>query len=112
MASEANHEKIMKTFQNADQAFIETYYLNEDKELALQRSEKCHTGSFFKALYGGGNSGYSTSIQSGFWMKKIALLELQEHQEVLYGLIDLLLIQAVEIYVCAPAFMHEQLKPE
>ncbi|WP_421795541.1 hypothetical protein [Haliscomenobacter sp.] len=45
-------------------------------------------------------------------MKKIALLELQEHQEVLYGLIDLLLIQAVEIYVCAPAYMHEQLKPE
>jgi ribonuclease Z len=26
----------MKTFQNADQVFIETYYLNEDKELALQ----------------------------------------------------------------------------
>jgi len=45
-------------------------------------------------------------------MKKIALLELQEHQEVLYGLIDLLLVQAVEIYVFAPAYMHEQLKPE
>lgn len=45
-------------------------------------------------------------------MKKIALLELQEHQEVLYGLIDLLLMQAVEIYVFAPAYMHEQLKPE
>ena len=45
-------------------------------------------------------------------MKKIALLELQEHQEVLYGLIDLLLMQAVEIYVYAPAYMHEQLKPE
>lgn len=45
-------------------------------------------------------------------MKKIALLELQEHQEVLYGLIDLLLLQAVEIYVFAPAYMHEQLKPE
>lgn len=36
LASSANHEKIMKTFQNADQVFIETYYLNEDKELALQ----------------------------------------------------------------------------
>jgi hypothetical protein len=45
-------------------------------------------------------------------MKKIALLELQEHQEVLYGLIDLLLLQAVEIYVFAPAYMHVQLKPE
>lgn len=45
-------------------------------------------------------------------MKKIALLELQEHQEVLYGLIDLLLLQAVEIYVFAPAYMHGQLKPE
>lgn len=45
-------------------------------------------------------------------MKKIALLELQEHQEVLCGLIDLLLMQAVEIYVFAPAYMHEQLKPE
>ncbi len=45
-------------------------------------------------------------------MKKIALLELQEHQEVLYGLIDLLLMQAVEINVFAPAYMHEQLKPE
>lgn len=45
-------------------------------------------------------------------MKKIALLELQEHQEVLYGLIDLLLLQAVEIYVFAPAYMQEQLKPE
>lgn len=45
-------------------------------------------------------------------MKKIALLELQEHQEVLYGLIDLLLVQAVEIYVFAPAYMHEQLRPE
>ncbi len=31
-----NHDKIIKTFQNADQVFIETYYLNEDKELALQ----------------------------------------------------------------------------
>ena len=45
-------------------------------------------------------------------MKKIALLELQEHQEVLYGLIDLLLLQAVEIYVFAPAYMYEQLKTE
>lgn len=45
-------------------------------------------------------------------MKKIALLELQEHQEVLYGLIDLLLLQAVEIYVFAPSYMQEQLKPE
>lgn len=45
-------------------------------------------------------------------MKKIALLELQEHQEVLYGTIDLLLIQAVEIFVFAPAYMYEQLKPE
>ena len=36
LASAANHDKIMKTFQNADQVFIETYYLNEDKELALQ----------------------------------------------------------------------------
>lgn len=45
-------------------------------------------------------------------MKKIALLELQEHQEVLYGLIDLLLVQAVEVYVFAPAYMYEQLKPE
>ncbi len=45
-------------------------------------------------------------------MKKIALLELQEHQEVLYGLIDLLLMQAVEIFVFAPAYMYEQLKPE
>jgi ribonuclease Z len=36
LGSAANHEKIMKTFQNADQVFIETYYLNEDKALALQ----------------------------------------------------------------------------
>ena len=45
-------------------------------------------------------------------MKKIALLELQEHQEVLFGLIDLLLLQAVEVYVFAPAYMYEQLKTE
>ena len=45
-------------------------------------------------------------------MKKIALVELQEHQEVLYGLIDLLLLQPVEVYVFAPAYMQEQLKPE
>ena len=36
LASSGNHDKIMKTFQNADQVFIETYYLNEDRELALQ----------------------------------------------------------------------------
>lgn len=36
LASSANHEKIINTFQHADQVFIETYYLNEDKELALQ----------------------------------------------------------------------------
>lgn len=45
-------------------------------------------------------------------MKKIALVELQEHQEVLFGLIDLLLLQPVEIYVFAPAYMQEQLKAE
>ncbi|WP_373549431.1 hypothetical protein [Haliscomenobacter sp.] len=45
-------------------------------------------------------------------MKKIALVELQEHQEVLYGLIDLLLLQAVEIHVFAPAYMQEERKVE
>jgi ribonuclease Z len=36
LASAANHDKIINTFQNADQVFIETYYLDEDKALALQ----------------------------------------------------------------------------
>lgn len=39
-------------------------------------------------------------------MKKIALVELQEHQEVLFGLMDLLLLQAVELHVFAPQAMH------
>ena len=40
-------------------------------------------------------------------MKAIALVELQEHQEVLFGLIDLLRLQSVEIKVFAPAYMLE-----
>ncbi|WP_353484973.1 hypothetical protein [Haliscomenobacter sp.] len=40
-------------------------------------------------------------------MRSIALVELQEHQEVLFGLIDLLRMQSVEIKVFAPAYMLE-----
>lgn len=43
-------------------------------------------------------------------MKKIALVELQEHQEVLFGLMDLLLLQAVELHVFAPQAMHLEWK--
>lgn len=32
----ANHRKILTTFQDADEVYIETYYLNQDRELALQ----------------------------------------------------------------------------
>lgn len=39
-------------------------------------------------------------------MKKIALVELQEHQEVLFGLMELLLLQEVELHVFAPQAMH------
>lgn len=45
-------------------------------------------------------------------MKKIALLELQEHQVVLFGLIELLLMQAFEIEVFAPKYMWDQLWAE
>lgn len=31
-----NHRKILATFQDADEVYIETYYLNQDRELALQ----------------------------------------------------------------------------
>lgn len=40
-------------------------------------------------------------------MKAIALVELQEHQEVLFGLIALLRLQSVEIKVFAPDYMLE-----
>lgn len=35
-ATADNHRKILRTFQNADEVYIETYYLNQDRELALQ----------------------------------------------------------------------------
>jgi hypothetical protein len=41
-------------------------------------------------------------------MRTVALVELQEHQEVLFGFIDLLRMQSVEIKVFAPAYMLEQ----
>lgn len=41
-------------------------------------------------------------------MRSIALVELQEHQEVLFGLIDLLRRQSVEIKVFSPTYMFEQ----
>lgn len=45
-------------------------------------------------------------------MKKIALVELQEHQVVLFGLIDLLLMQTFEVEVFAPEYMWDQLWAE
>ncbi|WP_375560736.1 peptidase [Bernardetia sp. OM2101] len=36
LASEENFEKIVHLFQKADELFIESYYLEEDKELALK----------------------------------------------------------------------------
>ncbi|AEE48565.1 glycosyltransferase family 1 protein [Haliscomenobacter hydrossis] len=42
-------------------------------------------------------------------MKTIALVELQEHQEVLFGLIDLLLEHQLDIKVFAPAQMQAEL---
>lgn len=41
-------------------------------------------------------------------MKKIALVELQEHQEVLFGLMELLLLQEVELHIFAPYAMHQE----
>jgi len=40
-------------------------------------------------------------------MRTVALVELQEHQEVLFGFIDLLRMQSVEIKVFAPLYMTE-----
>lgn len=36
IASEENHEKICKLFNKADELYIECYYLDEDKQLALE----------------------------------------------------------------------------
>lgn len=41
-------------------------------------------------------------------MKKIALVELQEHQEVLFGLMELLLLKEVELHIFAPQAMHQE----
>lgn len=41
-------------------------------------------------------------------MKKMALVELQEHQEVLFDLMDLLLLQEVELHIFAPQAMHQE----
>lgn len=41
-------------------------------------------------------------------MKKIALVELQEHQEVLFGLMELLLLKEVELRIFAPQAMHQE----
>lgn len=41
-------------------------------------------------------------------MKKIALVELQEHQEVLFGLMELLLLKEVELHIFAPQTMHQE----
>lgn len=43
-------------------------------------------------------------------MKKIALVELQEHQEVLFGLMELLLLQAVELHIFAHQDMQQEWK--
>lgn len=45
-------------------------------------------------------------------MKKIAIIELQEHQEILFGYIELLLVQDLHLCVFAPDFMHKQSKSE
>jgi len=39
---------------------------------------------------------------------RIALVELQEHQEVLFGLMELLLLQEVELHIFAPYDMHQE----
>lgn len=44
-ASADNHRKILNTFQGADEVYIETYYLNQDRELALQNRHSYATAS-------------------------------------------------------------------
>lgn len=41
----SNHHKILTTFQDADEVYIETYYLNQDRELALQNRHSYATAS-------------------------------------------------------------------